>query len=96
MAEKRGASHQTSKATELPELPLALCRGMPLELFIGKDFDGPGRPSFNPEPAKRVCRRCPEREPCLDYALDNPSLTGVWGATTQADRVVIRADRDGV
>ncbi|MEV6203558.1 WhiB family transcriptional regulator [Streptomyces sp. NPDC051771] len=39
------------------------------------------------EEAKRVCRRCPVREPCLRSALAQPHPpSGVWGGLTEAER----------
>lgn len=36
--------------------------------------------------AVALCRECPIREACAQYALDNRDVTGVWGGTTTADR----------
>jgi WhiB family redox-sensing transcriptional regulator len=36
--------------------------------------------------AKAVCRRCPVRDACLDWAVDNPSLEGIWGGLTVGER----------
>ena len=33
---------------------------------------------------------CPVRDECLDYALADPSLQGVWGGRTDAERRVLR------
>jgi WhiB family transcriptional regulator, redox-sensing transcriptional regulator len=44
----------------------------------------------NARPAKRICRRCPVRRPCLDYALRNGEMHGIWGATSPEDRERIR------
>ncbi|MER8223541.1 WhiB family transcriptional regulator [Streptomyces sp. NPDC094143] len=44
--------------------------------------------------ATALCRRCPLVRACLIWALDNPTLTydGIWGATTPAQRKVLRRD----
>lgn len=39
----------------------------------------------SPEPARRVCRKCPVMTECLTYALKNRP-EGVWGATTTTER----------
>lgn len=46
--------------------------------------------------AKAVCRRCPVRAACLEYALATPSKSdfGVWGGTTHLQRRKIRKQRD--
>jgi len=41
-------------------------------------------------PAKAVCSKCPVRQECLAYALQNPQLQGVWGGTSDAERRVLR------
>lgn len=57
----------------------ALCREVGyLDLF----FPEPGGSS---QPAKRICRQCPVKAECLQYAMDNP-MTGVYGGTSVEDR----------
>jgi WhiB family redox-sensing transcriptional regulator len=43
--------------------------------------------------AKAVCARCPVRKPCLDYALQDASLMGVWGGTSERERRHMRVRR---
>ncbi|MDH2424715.1 WhiB family transcriptional regulator [Sphaerisporangium sp. TRM90804] len=38
------------------------------------------------EQAKSVCRRCPVRDECLDYALGNREEFGVWGGLSPVER----------
>lgn len=40
--------------------------------------------------AKEVCRRCPVRVECAEYAMAEPSLDGVWGGTTYLERRQLR------
>ena len=36
--------------------------------------------------AQRICADCPERIPCLEYALVNRIDHGVWGGTSERER----------
>lgn len=62
----------------------AACRGEALEVFF------PARGTNTVAQARAVCESCPVYAACLRYALDDPELQGVWGATTTAERRAIR------
>jgi WhiB family redox-sensing transcriptional regulator len=36
--------------------------------------------------AKKVCRACPVRAECLDYALEHHERFGVWGGLSERER----------
>ena len=40
--------------------------------------------------AKAVCSRCPVKDACLNWALDNGERYGVWGGTTERQRRKLR------
>ena len=40
--------------------------------------------------AKKLCRSCPVIEKCLQYALDNGEMYGVWGGMGNAERRMLR------
>jgi WhiB family redox-sensing transcriptional regulator len=40
--------------------------------------------------AKRFCRACEVRAECLDYALRNGIMDGIWGGTSERERHVLR------
>lgn len=68
---------------EIPDPPRwhadSLCREYPkLSWFEGREVDL--------DRAKSVCRRCTVREDCLQHALDNEPLVGVWGGLTPKER----------
>ena len=75
---------------------LAACRGADLEVFF------PGR-GESAEPARQVCAGCPVRQPCLDYAITNRIVHGIWGGLTERERRALqsrwvrasRRNRDG-
>jgi len=39
--------------------------------------------------AKAICRACPHRNPCLDWALETQQQFGVWGETSPDERARI-------
>lgn len=41
--------------------------------------------------ARTVCRQCPVWVDCLEYALNNPILQGIWGGLTDSERSVLRS-----
>lgn len=70
----------------------AACAGSDPDLF-----DPPstrGRTSYRvPEAAKAICRSCPVIGECLEYAIQNPDLQGVWGGTSERERTALRLQR---
>ena len=40
--------------------------------------------------AKKVCSRCAVLDQCLSYAVQDTTLTGIWGGTSERERRVIR------
>ena len=42
------------------------------------------------ERAKAICRRCPVREQCLQWALETHERYGVWGGYSPKERARIR------
>jgi hypothetical protein len=44
-------------------------------------------------PAKKVCETCLVRAACLEYALTNVEVFGVWGGTSERQRRLMRRAR---
>lgn len=62
-----------------PWASYAACRQAdPDWFFPGSDDDG--------RAAVRVCRGCPVREDCLDWALQVRIRYGIWGGLTERER----------
>ncbi|MBA2512795.1 MAG: WhiB family transcriptional regulator [Solirubrobacterales bacterium] len=40
--------------------------------------------------AKAICKECPVRAVCLEWALDTGELYGIWGAHTAKERKALR------
>lgn len=43
--------------------------------------------------AKAVCRGCPVRQPCADWAITNNVHHGVWGGCSERERRKARRER---
>lgn len=61
----------------------AACRYEDPELFFLGDDDGPGREQA--AEAKDVCRGCPVRRTCLDWAIRTGQV-GIWGGMSEDGR----------
>jgi WhiB family redox-sensing transcriptional regulator len=63
-----------------------LCKSEDPELFFPEDYTH--RLSVNK--ARAICQDCPLTTACLEYAMRDSSLDGVWGGTTPQDRKNLR------
>ncbi|MCT4351522.1 WhiB family transcriptional regulator [Streptomyces sp. Je 1-79] len=63
----------------------AACQNVDPDLFFPV---GTGAPALiQAEEAKEVCRECPVRQACLDWAMDDSrQLSGVWGGLREDER----------
>ena len=57
----------------------AKCLDVPRATFFREDRIGV-------EVAKRICANCPVRRQCLEYALANRIVRGVWGGASERER----------
>ena len=61
----------------------AACRGLGASGFVKSTGGAYGA-------TRRECARCPVRQECLDYALADESIVGLWGGTSDAERRELR------
>ena len=66
----------------------AACRYHDPELFFPEGTAGPALRQA--DQAKQVCRSCPVRTSCLDFALRHGLVFGIWGGATGEERRGIR------
>jgi WhiB family transcriptional regulator, redox-sensing transcriptional regulator len=65
----------------------AACLTADPELFF--PISSAGRALRQVAHAKAICARCQIREACLRYALAAGPLHGVWGGTTEHERLLL-------
>jgi WhiB family redox-sensing transcriptional regulator len=66
----------------------ALCSQVDADLWFPSGFGI--TPRQMEAKAKSVCANCPVSRPCLEMALADPHIEGVWGGTSDKDRRRIR------
>ena len=64
----------------------AACRGMGSATFVL----GRGANESIMARARSICSTCPVTVECLDYALADIDITGIWGGTTGRERRQMR------
>ena len=64
----------------------AACRGTDTEIFFPANADEEAE-------ALSICATCPVRAQCLEYAVRNKEIYGIWGGTTPEQRRRIRRER---
>ena len=81
------STEQTFGFTLTPEpwTKLAACAEVPGDLFFTDDAG-----ERVPEQVKDLCRNCPSRVACGEYALRNRIDDGMWGGMTPRERNEIR------
>lgn len=65
----------------------ASCRGTDAALFFSPGTNEPKEDKYVREKqAKEICRACPVRDQCLDFAIDMREPYGIWGGLNEAER----------
>lgn len=65
----------------------AACTGMDTNLWF------PEKGVAVSKIVRTTCANCPVREPCLEYAIENREMFGVWGGKTPGERGIIKRER---
>ena len=65
-----------------PWLPEALCSQTDPEIFFPEKGE-PGRT------AREICFKCPVIHDCLQWAIDNREMHGIWGGLSPVDRKIM-------
>lgn len=74
----------------------AFCRGPESDLFFAPlQQERREEKELRETRAKELCRRCPVRAQCLDYALDIREPFGIWGGLNEIERRSLLTRRAG-
>ena len=63
------------------------CRDENPSLFFAPDHESPHQRRLREYAAKAICSHCPVRAACRAYAVQSGELYGIWGGTTERERV---------
>lgn len=66
----------------------ALCRDSDPDLWFA---EGQGGQPYRE--AKAICKRCPVRPSCLEYALEHGERWGLWGGLSEHERRMLLRQR---
>jgi WhiB family transcriptional regulator, redox-sensing transcriptional regulator len=69
------------------------CRQVDPSLFFGPEGEGRAQRRFRESAAKAVCACCPVRAACRAFALATGEPYGIWGGTTETERLRHAAGR---
>ncbi|HVL90320.1 MAG TPA: WhiB family transcriptional regulator [Actinomycetota bacterium] len=74
----------------------AACRGRDATLFFSPATGELKEEKLAREArAKTICRECPVRTQCLEFALDTREPYGIWGGLNELERRRLMAKRAG-
>lgn len=69
----------------------AVCTGEESDLFFPVGTIGPALAQI--ERARQICRACPVRIQCLEWAFDHHADYGIWGGLSEDERRSLRRTR---
>lgn len=85
---------RTLKSTDTDWQVGAACTGMdPNIFFVGGPIRSDSVLTADRSRAKAVCKQCPVRIDCLEYALANNIGHGTWGGLNEDERASLRRKR---
>ena len=83
-----GSSGKSITGTKAPYFDGSqVCTQVDPELFFPETPEGA---KANLRRIKPICNACQFKDPCLEYALNDASLQGIWAGTTETDRRRLR------
>lgn len=79
-------AYRTYAREELTWQEDASCIEVGTEMFFQETGGAP------PDAVRELCAACPVQTQCLNMALNDSHLMGVWGGTSERERILMRAD----
>lgn len=70
-------------------LEKARCKGYSTNIFYPETDNQRKFPPKIYKSAKNICAKCPVALECLEYAIENAEVFGVWGGKTPLERRAI-------
>ena len=71
-------------------MPAGACRGEDARLFFSPgEKEGRDERALREHAAKEICKQCLVQNDCLNYALRNRERQGIWGGTTETERIAL-------
>ena len=65
----------------------AACRGPQASVFFPPPtFERKDEKLARERRAKDICRTCPSKQPCLEYAISIKEPHGIWGGLNESER----------
>ena len=71
----------------------AACSPQNAELFVAETSGFSQEQRDNLQRAKQICKECPVKQECLDFALVTGEDVGIWGGMTYNERKVYKRPR---
>lgn len=82
-----GSSGKSTSGIKAPSFDGSqVCAKVDPELF----FPDPTETQERLQQVKPLCDSCAFLAPCLEYALANPSMQGIWAGTSDRERKLMR------
>lgn len=70
----------------------AACLDYPEDLWFGSDKEHPDDWQVRTIKAKEVCKTCPSKSACLNYAMKHEEAWGIWGGLDEWERLLLHCE----
>jgi hypothetical protein len=81
------SSSSLAQLHALPRIRIAACTGTHVSVFFGPPRERGRNRVIREAKAKAICASCPSQQICLVGAIERHETSGVWGGTTERERL---------